>query len=441
MKNSFARTLCSSLFFVGLLSFSGDAGLLCPSASAQEKTAIPSASTASISMSSAAPLPAKSLPSDGVQFLTATIGDNRWMQLPSELPSGDAMNDKIWFQWYPARGLVSQRGPAVILVHPLGRHDQSPMHKYARYLSANGVACAVLMLPYHGRRLPARESGIRRFVNSDTQQVVRTFKQSASDIGTVLTWMSTQPTVDSERLGAVGVSIGAILVHLVMGQDTRIKAAVASLGGGDLAETYRRSPFAQWKIVLRLFGVSDDHDKIAEEDLARLAEVDPLTYADRNQPRRVLMIQAARDVVVPPRSAEVLWEKLGRPPIQWIDANHFAAIDLAADSTAQASLAYLKSVWSGAPLAPQAIPKVRVATVKAGLVMNLDSVVTPAVQWQFYGLGKRRHSPILSANLGMSGRGPFVGVAATVTPYLDIGAARRFKGNRIRPYASLHFVY
>lgn len=376
-----------------------------------------------------------------VQASTEISMEPREIKLPSELPSGNAVNDTIWFDWYPARGLASQRGPAAILIHPLQRQKQSLMHRYAHYLSARGISAAVLTLPYHGRRLPKDDVSVRHFVNSDTKEVVRAFKQSVADVRTVTDWLSTQDAVDSERLGAVGVSVGAIIVHLAMGQDARLKAGVASLGGGDIAENYRRSPFAQWKLVLRLFGISGDRGDIADGDLDLLAEVDPLTYADRNLPRRVLMIQAARDVVIPPRSAEVLWEKLGRPPIQWVDTNHFAAIDLTGDSTARASVAYLKSVWAGQPLAPRDIPKVRAPTLKAGFVMNLDSVVTPAVQWQFFSLGTRQHRSLIGANAGMSGRGPFVGIAASITSHFDLGLGRRLGGDRFTPYASLHFVY
>jgi hypothetical protein len=278
-------------------------------------------------------------------------------------------------------------------------------------------------------------------VSADTQVVVETLQQSVSDVQTVLDWLEAQPDVDAQKLGTIGISIGAIVTHLAMGQDARIKAGVAALGGGDLAGTYRDSSLAQWKLLLRLLGVSNYKTRPTEAELDKLKVVDPLTYAEQNQPRHVLMIQAARDVIVPPRSAEVLWEKLGRPPIQWLDTNHFAAIDLASGSAARASIAYLKSVWDGAPLAQSEIPEAYAPTLKAGFIMNLDSAVTPAVQWQFLGIGKWKHRTLIGANAGISGRGPFLGVAANVSSYFDLGIGRRLNGNRFRPYASLHFVY
>jgi dienelactone hydrolase len=383
--------------------------------------------------------------SGSVHLTNSTRAEPRWVELPSELPSGVAANDVVWIEWFPASGGASatlfSKKPAVVLIHPLARQDQSPMRKYARILSSQGISCAVLTLPYHGRRRSEDEGSVGHFVNADTQEVVETLQQSVSDVKTVLTWMSAQPNVDSQKLGAIGISIGAIITHLAMGQDARLTAGVAALGGGDLADTYRQSPLAQWKLLLRLLGVSNYKIKPTDADLEKLKAVDPLTYAAQNQPRRVLMIQAARDVVVPPRSAEVLWDKLGRPPIQWIDTNHFAAINLASDSTARTSIAYLKSVWNGAPLACDEIPRAHAPTFKAGFLMNLDSRATPAVQWQFLGIGTWKHRTLIGANAGISGHGPFIGIAANVTSYFDLGVGRRLNGNRFRPYASLHFVY
>jgi len=395
-------------------------------------------STSTLSPETAAPIESLSSETKNTTTLAREFSE---VELPSELPSGNAINDTVYFRWYPARSLTSQPSPAVILLHPLGREDQSPMQQYARYLSSRGISAAVLTLPYHGRRLSKGDGSLRHFINPDAEQVVSAMQQSVSDARTVVSWMSTQEGVDPQKIGGIGVSVGAIVLHLVMGQDARVKAGVAALGGGALAETYRGSPLAQSKLLSRLFGSSGDFSKVNPESYKLLDQIDPLTFAANNHPRRVLMIEAARDIVVPPRSAEVLWEALGKPPIQWVDTNHFSVINFASNSVLRASVPYLQSVWNDRPLEARDIPNVHAPTFKFGVVMNLDSVITPAVQWQFLGLGTTRHRSFINANLGMSGRGPFGGVAATVTSYLDIGAARRFSGNRIRPYASLHFVY
>ncbi|MCA1597313.1 MAG: hypothetical protein LC772_12945, partial [Chloroflexi bacterium] len=71
-----------------------------------------------------------------------------------------------------------------------------------------------------------------------------------------------------------------------------------------------------------------------------------------------------------------------------------------------------------------------------------DILVTPALQWQAVTLLRRPdHLSLVHADLGVGARGPFVGIAATINPYLDLGLGRRFFGKQFRPYASLHIVF
>jgi hypothetical protein len=152
------------------------------------------------------------------------------------------------------------------------------------------------------------------------------------------------------------------------------------------------------------------------------------------------MIQAARDLVIPPRDAQQLWEALGRPPIQWVDTNHVGLM-LARGAVMRTVSNYFEGVWSGQSFDARALKQIYVPTIKAGFIFNLDSTVTPAVQLQFAALGTRQHRSILGANIGSSGRGPFASVAATVNSFVDVGVARRLGGRKTRPYASVHLAF
>jgi dienelactone hydrolase len=308
------------------------------------------------------------------------------------------------------------------------------MRRFARHLTGRGIGAAVIMLPYHMRRLPAGERGGRRFRSRDVDQVVQALSQSASDVSTVARWLSRQPSVDPQRIGVIGISLGAIVAHLAMGRDERLTAGVGVLGGGDLAELYRAS------LAFKLGGRSSARS-LSPEEVARLWQVDPLRYAGRNRPRKVLMIQAARDLLIPPRNALTLWQALGRPPIQWVDTNHFG-LSLAPRSVMKVSGAYLQLVWSGSSPDAGDVPTLRAPTVKLGLLLGLDAANTPALQWQAYSFASRRdHLSGLHADLGWSGRGPFVGLAATLNPFVDLGLGHRCGGGRFRPYVSLHVVF
>jgi hypothetical protein len=153
------------------------------------------------------------------------------------------------------------------------------------------------------------------------------------------------------------------------------------------------------------------------------------------------MIEAARDLLVPPRNALELWDALGHPPIQWVDTNHFG-LSLAPASLMRASATYLHSVWDDPAADPDDPSPLHAFTLKLGMLIGPESALTPAVQWQAYSFAARRdHMSLLHADLGWSGRGPFLGLAATLNPFLDVGLAQRVSAGVIRPYASVHIVF
>lgn len=308
------------------------------------------------------------------------------------------------------------------------------MRQFARFLSQRGIACAILCLPYHGERRITSTLPSFYFAGSSIAVTVQAFHQSASDVSTVATWLAAQPDVDAQRLGVVGISLGAIVAHLAMGLDPRLRVGVAAEGGGDLADMNRHSLVARY---WRLHGAPFP----TQAELQPLRAVDPVTYAAQNRPRRVLMIEAARDLLVPPHDARELWLALGQPPIQWLDTGHFA-IGLNPASVFRAASAYLWGVWNGLPDSQISVPRVWEPTLKIGLLDQSGVGISPAVQWQFLTLLSRPdHISFLSLNLGLTDRGLFTGLALTVTPFVDIGLSPRWNGRAPRPYLSLHVVY
>ena len=356
---------------------------------------------------------------------------------------------RLWtpsiFVFSPAENGVGD-APAVVLIPPTGSDENNPrMRRLAAFLVKNGVHVALITLPYHGiRKLPGLAPA-GAFVGYDVERNARAFAQSASDVSEVVTWLQKQPGVDKSKIGVAGLSLGAIVTHLAMGKDGRINGGVAIVGGGDLPDLYRRSTLAR---TYRLFHHAPVHYD-PEARFRLLSPSDPLTYADKNRPRRVLMVQAARDLLIPPRDATELWEALGRPPIRWVDTNHFA-LGFAIGPVERAALFYLRGVWAGKTDTElnAALPRVSAPLFKGGFLTQFgegsELGLTPDVQWQFASLGHQRtHSSLFHADLGLSGRGPFVAVGATVNAFVDIGVASRFTRSFAppRPYLSFHLAY
>ena len=358
----------------------------------------------------------------------------RAVTLPSAAPSGFPAVDRITLIYYPA-ALTSQPTPAVVVLPPSGGSARDPvLRRLARHLAGRGIACAVMDLPYHGDRKRPGVAPAAPYLEGSVASSVQALGQAASDVRTVTSWLSVQPGIDPRRLGVVGISLGAIVAHLAMGEDERLTAGVAVLGGGDLPDLSQKSLLV--RLLRRLYSQPLD-----PATLGGLRVVDPLTYAGRNRPRRVLMIEAARDQLVPPRDSTELWEALGRPPIQWLDVNHFA-LGLTPEPAFRAASAYLWSVWNGHP-APtgDALPPSAAPTLKFGLLAQWGRPVTPSLQWQCYTFAYRRdHVSLIHADLGLTGRGLFLGLGATVTPFVDLGVSPRFDGRCVRPYLAFHVV-
>ena len=354
--------------------------------------------------------------------------------LPSAVNSGYPKNDEIHFTFYPAQNVKAsvngQKAPAAILLHLLGGGIEVST-RFAKYLSARGINAVVMQLPYHYDR-SVDKAPVKFYVSSDAKVLAASFNQAASDCSTIADWLQTQPEVDPDKLGIAGVSLGAIVTHLAMGRDARLNNGVAIVGGGDIKEIAHLSRLAKLFLQVKQTVNPDD---ISE---AETRAADPLYYAKQNQPRRVLMIQAARDEIIPRQSSTELWEALGKPPIQWLDIGHYGLF-LGVTSAEKATYTYLTNNWNGTPDAP--IPKVYAPTIKGGLLFGLDSNVTPAVTFQYPLVKKSNHQSLLHADLGLSGRGPYAGVGVTVNRYIDLGYGRRLFGDKFRVYGNVGVVF
>jgi len=358
--------------------------------------------------------------------------------LPSKLPSGFAANDRIRVTFYPAQNANTARAPAIVLLHPIGQSEGGLlarfMDKLAAQMAAQGMGCALMTLPYHGPRMVGKADSASYFIGPRVADVIQAFAQSASDVSTVADWLQTRPDTDPQRLGVMGISLGAVIAHLAMGQDPRLNNGVAVEGGGDLPSLYEGSAeVALYGHVLP--------ELLTPEARARLSLVDPAHYAGFNRPRHVLMIEGARDLYVPPRNAEYVWKALGRPHIVWTDTNHFSFL-LAGKSLSRTSAVYLKRVWAGHPDDPAPLPHYYVPTIKLGWLLELNGNLTPMLSVQLYSLASfHNHLSALHLDLGETGRGPYIGLASSLTPYIDAGMEHRFFGTSVQPYVSLHIAF
>lgn len=215
----------------------------------------------------------------------------------------------------PARLREGQRVPAAVVVHHLGGSFEAEQY-LAQHLAQNGVAAFAISLPNYGER---REPGTRQGFLQEKDPVgsFAGFRQAALDVIRASDFLRAMPEVDPERVGAVGVSLGAIVTALARGVDTRLGRTVLVIGGADVGRLLAESPEAK-ELLKKADGI------VRPEDLEQaLRPVDPLTFASRVRTDDVLMLNARRDEVIPEGCTISLWEALGRPRLRWFNCGHY----------------------------------------------------------------------------------------------------------------------
>jgi carboxymethylenebutenolidase len=129
---------------------------------------------------------------------------------------------KITVEWYPPEGLAAgEKAPGVLLLHGAeGLMLASGYRAAARRMAASGIGVAFV---HYFERTGETTASLDR--------MRRSFPPWSQAIRDGLTWLGERPDIDRERLGIVGISLGASLALYVASHgETRIKAIVDFFG-------------------------------------------------------------------------------------------------------------------------------------------------------------------------------------------------------------------
>ncbi len=216
--------------------------------------------------------------------------------------------------WY-YRQKDNHRRAAIVQVPILGG-DYEPEKFFASHYAEQGFH-ALLIERKEG--LFAIEKGFQH-----TRQVIL---QTIIDQRRCLDWWLAQPEVDPHRLGVTGISMGGMLSSLLVAVDDRIAAAVLMLNGADFPRLLEISGEPE-VIDLRarinkMYGW--DAPAMRAQAAKYIADIDPRVLAPRVDPRKVLVISARFDDVVPFELANEWWEAAGRPQRLIIPTGHYSS--------------------------------------------------------------------------------------------------------------------
>ena len=253
-----------------------------------------------------------------VQLMRSTQENTHLLvRFPSLLATADyPQNNIVYAEVFIPHG--EQKMPAVIILHSWGVQKPDIELSLARFLARRGFVAAVMTLPYHVQRTPSGYLSGELIIVPDVGQMRTAMKQAVLDTMRLVDWLQAQPQVAQQRIGIVGISLGAIVGALVLAVESRLQAGVLVLGGADLAHVLWRSPLTMnIRAELRTKGV--DLERLRQE----LLPVEPLNYLKGQYGKRVLMINGRFDLVIPREDALALRRALGEGPLLWLNTGHY----------------------------------------------------------------------------------------------------------------------
>jgi cephalosporin-C deacetylase-like acetyl esterase len=249
----------------------------------------------------------RELPDNGVEIFEVTF--------PSPVKSPHAENNTVHAEYYRPK----KKGPIpCVIVLDITGGDQSLSRLFARHLAQNEIGGLFVQMAYYGPRRPAGSN--LRLLSMDIDHSFKAITQTVLDLRRATAWMEARPEVDKTKLGIMGTSLGSFMAALAAEAEPKLGRLSVLLGGGDFIDGYWDHPqAAQYRKLYESIGGTK---KMAKDFIA---DIDPITSAHLLKDRKVLIIAAKNDEIVPPRMAENLWKASGEQRIIWLNAGHYSA--------------------------------------------------------------------------------------------------------------------
>ena len=237
---------------------------------------------------------------------------------PSPVKTKYENNNTVHCEYYCPN--TPGKHPACVVLHILGG-DFPLARTFATALAHRGVSSLFVIMPYYGPRRPAE--GNVRMISADPQQTIAGMTQAVKDIRYAAAWLAAEPEVDKEQVGVFGISLGGITAALAGAVEPRFHKICPVLAGGNIALVLWEST-DKHAIEARQHWLANGGTR--DSLLELMKTVDPATYGDRIHGRKVLMLNASHDEVIPKKCTEALWQAFGKPKILWYDAGHYSAM-------------------------------------------------------------------------------------------------------------------
>ena len=238
------------------------------------------------------------------------------VRFPSPVTTKHVVNNTVHAEYYRP---IRKNGPtpAVIVLDITGGNQQLS-RLIARHLAQNGIGGMFVQMAYYGPRRPPGKGP--RLLSPDIDQTIAAVGQTVLDMRRAAAWLESRPEVDPKQIGIMGTSLGSFVAALAAEMEPKFGKVCVLLGGGGFIDAYyddlRVLPFRR---LYELTGGSK------QRLVDWIAPIDPITHAHLLRDRKLLIVGAKHDEIVPPKMAENLWNASGRQRILWLDAGHYTA--------------------------------------------------------------------------------------------------------------------
>jgi dienelactone hydrolase len=238
------------------------------------------------------------------------------VRFPSPVKSPDPENNTVHAEYYRPK----KQGPfPCVVVLDITGGDQKLSRIIAQHLAQNGIGGLFVQMAYYGPR--RRPGSNKRLLSYDLVHTFEAIRQTVLDLRRAAAWMESRPEIDKKNLGIMGTSLGSFMAALSAEMEPRYGKVAVLLGGGGFVDGFYNHP--QAATYVKVFEALGGSKEMAAK---LIAPVDPLTLAGNLKDRKLLIIAAKNDEIVPPRMAENLWNASGRQRIIWLNAGHFSAV-------------------------------------------------------------------------------------------------------------------
>ena len=186
--------------------------------------------------------------------------------------------------------------PVILLLHGLTSDKDAVLKLYGVPLVMHGFAVLALDAPYHGER---KNPDIRQ---TDTDVFGNTIHEGVREYRVALDWLAKRKDIDPHRIGLIGYSLGAMMGVILGAVDDRVQDLVLCVGGDPVVSFAPNIPEGKRD---NMYGVS------------------PSLFIGHIAPRRVLMLNGKKDMVMLYTASQRLFDAARQPKTQeWYDSGH-----------------------------------------------------------------------------------------------------------------------